>query len=136
MNLRFPMLVLVALTLAACAARLGASPGDTDAASHPSPGGSGSADAPDGIPDAVWAAILADLERQTGGPSDPEVVSAAAVTWNDGSLGCPEAGKAYTQALVDGYQVILEVNGERYDYRVGNGASVKLCDGGPLEGGG
>ena len=72
---------------------------------------------------------------QTGGPSDPEVVSAEAVTWNDGSLGCPEAGQAYTQALVDGYQVILEVDGERYDYRVGSGASVKLCEGGPLEGG-
>ena len=77
---------------------------------------------PEGIPDAVWAAILADLEHQTGGPSDPEVVSAEAVTWNDGSLGCPEAGQAYTQALVEGYQVILEVDGERYDYRVGSGA--------------
>jgi len=54
----------------------------------------------------------------------------------DGSLGCPEAGQAYTQALIDGYQVILEVDGERYDYRVGSGASVRLCEGGPLEGGG
>ena len=137
MNLRVLVLVLVALTLAACAARLGASPGNPDAASDPLPSGSaGSADTPDGIPDAVWAAILADLERQTGGRSDPEVVSAEAMTWNDGSLGCPEPGQAYTQALVDGYQVILVVDGERYDYRVGNGASVKLCEGGPLEGGG
>ena len=63
-------------------------------------------------------------------------MSAQAVTWNDGSLGCPEPGQAYTQALVDGYQVVLEVDGDRYDYRVGNGASVKLCDGGALEGGG
>jgi hypothetical protein len=140
MNLRFAALVLLAFTLSACGS-LGASPGGTGPASDPSdtaaddsPGTSASA--PEGIPDAVWAAILADLERETGGPSDPEVVSAEAVTWNDGSLGCPEAGQAYTQALVDGYHVILEIDGERYDYRVGSGTSVKLCDGGPLEGGG
>jgi hypothetical protein len=28
-----------------------------------------------------------------------EVVSAKAVTWSDGSLGCPEPGKLYTQAF-------------------------------------
>ena len=138
MNLRFAALVLFAFTLVACG-RLGTSAGDTDSNADPSPNSSASpatsAPAPEGIPDAVWAAILADLERQTGGPSDPEVVTAEAVTWNDGSLGCPEAGQAYTQALVDGYQVILEVGGERYDYRVGSGASVRLCEGGPLEGG-
>ncbi len=124
MNLRFAPLVLLAFALAACG-RLGTSPGDTESAGDPSPNSSASsgasAPAPEGIPDAVWAAILADLEHQTGGPSDPEVVSAEAVTWNDGSLGCPEAGQAYTQALIEGYQVILEVDGERYDYRVGSG---------------
>jgi hypothetical protein len=137
MNTRVATLVLLTLTLAACG-RPGTSARETDTAGDASPGGSASSgtSAPEGIPDTVWAAILADLERQTGGPSDPEVVSADAVTWNDGSLGCPEAGQSYTQALVDGYQVILEVDGERYDYRVGSGPDVKLCDGGPLEGGG
>ena len=136
MHFRVALLALLGFTLAACG-RPGTSPRDTDTAGDPSPSGSASSgtSAPEGIPDAVWAAILADLERQTGGPSDPEVVSADAVTWNDGSLGCPEAGQAYTQALVDGYQVILEVDGERYDYRVGSGSAVKLCDGSPLEGG-
>src|SRR5829696_6161376 len=101
MNLRFAALALLAFTLAACGGRLGASPGGTDSAPDPlasadddSPGTS--TPAPEGIPDAVWAAILADLERETGGPSDPAVASAEAVTWNDGSLGCPESGQAYT----------------------------------------
>jgi hypothetical protein len=139
MSLRLRVFVLLALALAACG-RFGASTGETDVP-KPSPrGGStpseGSPDAPEGIPDVVWAAILADLEHQTGGSSEPDVVSAMAVTWNDGSLGCPEPGQSYTQALVDGYQVVVEVDGERYDYRVGSGRSVKLCDGGPLEGGG
>ena len=139
MNIRFTPLVPLAFALTACA-RLGTPSGDSASAGDPSPTTSASsgtsAPAPEGIPGAVWAAILADLEHQTGGPSDPEVVTAEAVTWNDGSLGCPEAGQAYTQALVDGYQVILELDGERYDYRVGSGASVRLCEGGPLEGGG
>jgi hypothetical protein len=139
MTLRPPALVLIAIALAACG-RFGASPDDSEAA-DPSTAGEDaspatSASAPAGLPDAAWAAILADLERQTGGSSDPEVVSVDAVTWNDGSLGCPEPGQAYTQALVDGYQVILQVDGERYDYRVGSGSAVKLCEGGPLEGGG
>jgi len=137
MIFRFAALAFLAFTLAACG-RPAASPEGADSAADPSPSDrtSPGTAAPEGIPDAVWAAILADLERETGGPTEPEVVSAEAVTWNDGSLGCPEAGQSYTQALVDGYQVILEVDGERYDYRVGNAASVKLCEGGPLEGGG
>jgi len=135
MNRRLAVLVFLALPLAACG-RLGASPSATVDASGASGDASSEISAPEGIPDAVWAAILADLERQTGGPSVPEVVSAEAVTWNDGSLGCPEAGQVYTQALVDGYQVVLGVEGERFDYRVGSGDSVRLCDGGPLEGGG
>ena len=132
MSLRVHALSVVALVVTACAAP--ASGPSTSAADRSGP--PTDAAAPEGIPDAVWVAILTDLERQTGGSSDPEVVSAEAVTWNDGSLGCPEPGQAYTQAIVDGYQVVLEVGGERYDYRVGSGASVKLCDRGPLEGGG
>ena len=95
MNLRFPMFALLAFafTLTACG-RLGASPGDTDTLAIVAQRQRFVGDTPEGIPDAVWAAILADLERETGRPSDPEVVSAEAVTWNDGSLGCPEAGQA------------------------------------------
>ena len=31
------------------------------------------------------------------------IVRAQSVVWNDGSLGCPEPGMMYTQALVNGY---------------------------------
>ena len=140
MNLRLATLALLAVSMVGCAS-LGASPGQSGDAGEPTasdnpPSPGTSLAAPEGLPDAVWAAVIADLERRTGATVTPEVVSAEAVTWNDGSLGCPEPGQAYTQALVDGYQVILEVDGDRYDYRVGNAASVRLCEGGPLEGGG
>ncbi len=51
-----------------------------------------------------------------------------AKTWNDGSLGCPQPGQLYTQALVDGFQVVLEVDDEQFDYRVGSGTDVRLCE--------
>lgn len=86
---------------------------------------------PDEIPDDVWAAILDDLSEMLGQPvEDPTVVSAQSITYNDGSLGCPEPGQMYTQALVEGYRVILEVDGEEYDYRIGRGTDVRLCESG------
>lgn len=91
---------------------------------------------PASVPESVWAAILDDLARRLGESiTDPTVVSAEAVTWNDGSLGCPKPGEVYTQALVDGYKVVVEVDGERFDYRSAGGDSVRLCES-PIEGGG
>ena len=55
------------------------------------------------------------------------VVKAEPMTWNDGSLGCPAPGQVYTQALVEGFHVILEVDGREFDYRVGAGSDVRLC---------
>ena len=63
------------------------------------------------------AAALTDLTSRLGvEPEAIEIVSAEEVTWSDGSLGCPQPGMLYTQALVPGIQIILEVNGARYHY--------------------
>ena len=37
------------------------------------------------------------------------VVDAAAVTWPDGSGGCPQPGVGYTQATVPGYRIRIQV---------------------------
>ncbi|HSM17345.1 MAG TPA: hypothetical protein VK845_10190 [Gemmatimonadales bacterium] len=59
------------------------------------------------------------------------VLRAEAVTWQDGSLGCPEPGMAYTQALVDGYWVELMAGEETLDYRLSSEGGIKFCaDGG------
>jgi hypothetical protein len=55
------------------------------------------------------------------------LISATEQTWNNGSLGCPSPGGVYTQALVDGVQVIVEVDGVQYDYRFGSGPKPILC---------
>lgn len=82
------------------------------------------------VPEDMLAAIVADAARQTGiGEEQIEVTRAEAVTWNDGSLGCPEPDTAYTQALVDGYHVVLDVDGEPLDYRVDSAGGFRICEG-------
>ena len=78
------------------------------------------------VPSARWDAIVADLaERNVTGT--PELVSAKAVTWNSGALGCPQPGTSYTQAIVDGLRVVVSVDGTTYDYRFGSTDSPRLC---------
>ena len=59
--------------------------------------------------------------------SQLRVVSARRATWQDGAWGCPAPGKVYTQAIEEGYAVIVEAAGVRYDYRFGSGPVPKLC---------
>ena len=48
-------------------------------------------------------------------------------TWNDGSLGCPEPGHFYTQALVEGWQAVVRAGTTLYDYRGAGMTTFKLC---------
>lgn len=64
----------------------------------------------------------------TGVPrEDITVTSAQRVTWNDGSLGCPDADGMYTQALVDGYRIILSVDGQERAYHGQDGQEPFYC---------
>jgi len=52
------------------------------------------------------AQALEDASRRTGiDATRLRVVLAETVLWPDGALGCPQAGMAYTQALVEGYRI-------------------------------
>jgi hypothetical protein len=79
---------------------------------------------PKGILDPILkeAASLASVPRE-----QLVVVRADAVVWNDGSLGCPEPGMEYTQALVNGYWVVISAIGKTYDFRVGRNGDFRLC---------
>ena len=48
---------------------------------------------------------------------DIRVVSVVQVDWPDGCLGIAKPGMMCTQAIVPGYQIILEANGNEYEYR-------------------
>lgn len=85
--------------------------------------------APVPLPQAKLDAIRADLADRGVDAAALTVVGSDAVTWPDGSLGCPEPGMAYTQALVEGMRVVVEVAGATYDYRFGTGDVPRLCPG-------
>jgi hypothetical protein len=134
------ILLLLALALASCASPLAGSP-SPDASPYPSrpavsPPDLATVPPPDEpatgeVPSAILADLVADAAERTGKePEAIEVVQAEAVTWNDGSLGCPEPGMFYTQALVDGYHVILRAGDEELDYRVGAQGGFRLCESG------
>lgn len=73
-------------------------------------------------------AARADLATNLDVPEgDIAVTSAALVVWNDGSIGCPQPGMSYTQALVDGARITLTHAGTEYVYHQG-GDQPFLCN--------
>ncbi|MCM3697472.1 hypothetical protein [Microbacterium oleivorans] len=70
---------------------------------------------------------MADLTGR-GVDGDPTLVSSERVEFSDGSLGCPAPGMSYTQAVVDGYRVIVRADGRTFDYRFGTGDEPRLCE--------
>ena len=83
------------------------------------------------LPASVLDPVIAEVARVAGVPIDQVVVvSAEEVTFPDGSLGCPQPGMVYTQALVDGYKIVAEAGGKTYDFR-GTGTTFSLCTASP-----
>lgn len=94
-------------------------PGDDDAGAPPvyTPG------------DDAVAFAVADLAFRLGvAEEEVTLVEQTEVVWRDGSIGCPVPGMSYTQALVDGSRIILEVGGEEYSYHQGGGRAPFLCE--------
>jgi hypothetical protein len=57
-------------------------------------------------------ALREDAARRSGvAAADLRVMSVEDVTWSDGSLGCPQPGRIYTQALVPGHRVRIAAPG-------------------------
>jgi hypothetical protein len=80
------------------------------------------------VPEAILGPILKEAAKLANVAREQlVVVRAEAVVWNDGSLGCPEPGFEYTQALVNGYWVVIQIAGQTYDFRAGRDGSFRLC---------
>ncbi len=94
----------------------------------PSPSG-GSAALPDDLRSrpAVAAAIADTAEREKVRPDQVAVAAWSQVTWNDGSLGCPEKGKSYTQALVEGELLLLQTDTGLFQYNARTGGPFAYC---------
>jgi hypothetical protein len=75
------------------------------------------------------AAAKADLVGRLGVTEEDIVVkSVEAIQWRDTSLGCPQLGMIYAQVITPGFRVVLEVEGQAYEYHTDGGQSVVLCE--------
>lgn len=77
--------------------------------------------------DLVQTAIADLRTRLPDGADAIEVVSVTEVDWPDGSIGCPQPGMVYTQAIVNGTKIVLRHDGVTYDYHRGGSRPVFYC---------
>src|SRR3569833_4073878 len=82
-------------------------------------------EAPAELLDKIRAAVASE---QGVSAADVKVISAEAVNWPNGALGCPKPGRMYTQAIVPGYRILLEAGGKRFTYNASTRGSYKRCD--------
>ena len=116
------MAAVAAVTLTGCATKRAEQPSPSAPDATPSAPASSA-----GIDSIVDAAVRDAASRLNVDPKAVEVMRAQAVTWSDGSLGCPEDGMMYAQALVPGYRVTLRAAGQMLDYHAGANGHVALC---------
>ena len=86
--------------------------------------------APQGLDAAVQAALVDAAQRTGIGAAALQVTSAERVTWPDGSLGCPQPGVLYTQALVPGYRIRIDAGGQLLDFHASTRGGLVLCPAG------
>jgi hypothetical protein len=80
--------------------------------------------APQGAQSVIDAAV-ADVARRFA--VSAEVAEVEAVTWTDGSLGCPHPGIAYTQALVPGWRIVLAAGSRSFLYHASRSGQLVPC---------
>jgi pyruvate/2-oxoglutarate dehydrogenase complex dihydrolipoamide acyltransferase (E2) component len=74
------------------------------------------------------AAAIDDVARREGvDPSQVAVAAWSPVTWDDGSIGCPQKGRAYTQALVEGELLLLRVGTGLFQYHATGDGPFDYC---------
>jgi hypothetical protein len=75
----------------------------------------------------IEAALDDAANRSTTARADIKVTSAEAVTWSDGSIGCPQPGMLYTQALVAGYRIVLQAGTQVLNYHAAARGKPVFC---------
>jgi hypothetical protein len=76
----------------------------------------------------VRRAVAADAAKRFGvGESEVVLTRAEQVTWNDGSLGCAEPGRMYTQSLIPGYLIVAKTSAGELAYHTDSRGFVVSC---------
>ena len=80
------------------------------------------------VPQAVRRAVVADAAKRFKVAESAVVLTRAEqVTWSDGSLGCPEPGRYYTQNLVPGYRIAAKTSAGELIYHTDSRGNVVSC---------
>ena len=76
---------------------------------------------------AVAAAITDTATRADVAPAEVVIAAWSPVTWDDGSIGCPQKGRAYTQTLVKGEVLLLRVGTGLFQYHAAGEGPFAYC---------
>lgn len=81
----------------------------------------------------ILVAARSDLALRLGVAEDEIVVVVLEeVQWPDGSLGCPQPGMMYVQVITPGFLVVLQADGEKYEYHTDLAGRFVLCEEVPM----
>jgi hypothetical protein len=133
-------LILIFMLLAACASPAGTqfptdtppvtnqipseTPGSTPTATKPEPTSTAQpTHIPVDIPPAQQAAVQALADGLGINMDQIKVVSVEAIDWPNGCLGVQRMGVMCTQQIVPGFRIILEANGQQYEYHTNSSGS-------------
>ncbi len=78
-------------------------------------------------PDVVRAAIAQATTDLGVAPDQLTIVAVEARDWPDSSLGCPQPGRAYAQIVTPGYRLVVEANGQQYEYHTNRTTMIVRC---------
>ena len=87
------------------------------------------------IPRAVRRAVVTDAAKRFNVAESAVVLARAEqLTWSDGSLGCPEPGRMYTQMLVAGFRVVATTGAGALTYHTDSRGIAVTCLASPAGG--
>jgi len=115
---------LLALLVTGCATGLGEEGNDINNTTETT---LPSVSAPPSSEDMVLASKYDLSQRLCINMEEINAVFVKAVTWSDTSLGYPQEGMEYAQVITEGYQILLEVEDQLYEYHTDNKNVVVLC---------
>ncbi len=80
------------------------------------------------VPPDLLEGIIAHAASLLGVSAEElDIARAGEAEWPDGAWGCPEPGVVYTQALVRGYWIELQLGDLTLDYRTDGEGRFRLC---------
>ena len=56
------------------------------------------------------------------------LIDARSVVWPNSSVGCPQPGMLYADVLTAGYLILLQADGQNYEYHAGKSSDAFLCE--------